>query len=240
LLDRYREIYGPESAEAAKALNNLGSTLAAGGRWAEAEATLRESLDVARPLLGPHHPSLDNTARNLAYVLEFRGRYADAEGLLRPIVAAGGEADPRGALLTEIQLAGLKLRMEGPKAAIGVLEVLAARLESVHPPPDLILLSAPQRLLAEAYLKAGRYQDSEHLFRWVLDRVGGVYASGHPLTAHAACGVASALAGQGRHDEARGLFRDCLDVYSSWGWANPATVAAYRGAAAAAGGLPDP
>ena len=90
-------------------MNNLGSSLAAAGRWSDAEAALTESLALSHRLLGPRHPDLDNTVRNLAWILEFQGRFAESRALLWQIVADREATDPRGAVLTAAQLAGLRL-----------------------------------------------------------------------------------------------------------------------------------
>ncbi|MEM1207514.1 MAG: protein kinase, partial [Acidobacteriota bacterium] len=197
LVDLSRELYGPESTRVANALNNLGTSLSAGGRWGEAEAALAESLALSRKLYGPRHPDLDNTVRNLAYLVEFQGRYADARGLLLGIAEDRADTDPRGTALTQTQLAGLLLRSGDTAAATGALEALVARLEGAEPPHDAALVSQPRRLLAEAYLVARRFDDAEILYRRLLDHLSGTYDGSHPLVAHASCGLASALAGQG-------------------------------------------
>ncbi|MCB1032853.1 MAG: tetratricopeptide repeat protein, partial [Acidobacteria bacterium] len=234
LVETSRRIYGPDSAIVANALNNLGASLAAAGRWQEAEATFGESLALARRWLPPGHSTLDNTARNLAYVVEYQGRTSEALALLEGLTA-DGPSDPASRASTEAQLAALRLHAGEVEAAVEVLERLSRRLESSETLRGVAAAAQAERLLGEAYLVDGRYREAERVFRRTLGSAVEVYGPQHPLSAYSACGLASALAGQRRTEEARALFADCLGLYSAWGWADPVTVATYRGFAAGLG-----
>ncbi|MEM8933503.1 MAG: protein kinase, partial [Acidobacteriota bacterium] len=183
LVERYRTVFGSTSAEVANALNNLGTTLAAGRHWSDAEAALGESLALARSLVGPDHPSLDNTSRNLAWVVEFQGRLDDARDLLLPLIDDRRTVSPRDATLTETQLAGLRMRTGDAAGAIDALETIIERLRASTPAPDLGLLALPQRLLGVAYLTDGRFADGERAFRQVAEQQRDAYPPSHPLSA---------------------------------------------------------
>ncbi|HEY7365637.1 MAG TPA: tetratricopeptide repeat protein [Methylomirabilota bacterium] len=102
--------------------NNLGATLQALGRFAEAERSYRSSIRLKRAALGPRHPdvgvSLNNLGclyKRLGRVAEARTAYASAIDILRaglgarhphtrnaianvrPVLTAAGSARPRAA-----------------------------------------------------------------------------------------------------------------------------------------------
>ncbi|MEM1177419.1 MAG: serine/threonine-protein kinase [Acidobacteriota bacterium] len=227
LVERSRAIYGPESAAVAKALNNLGTTLAAGRRWPEAEEALGQSLALHRQLFDLGHVETQNTFRNLAYVIEFQGRFDEARALLEELGPDGG-ATPRDAALIEIQIEGLRLRSEGARVALPRLQSLAARLEATEPPLDTIVLAIHESLLGLAYLETGQFEDAEATYRGLSTSFEGHYPPPHPLWAKAECGIAAALAGRGLNDDAHRRFEACIEPFAGWGWANPQTVELYR------------
>ena len=53
------------------------------GRYAEAEKSLREILEIKRRVLGPEHPSTLDTMNSLAVDFMDQSRYAEAEKLTR-------------------------------------------------------------------------------------------------------------------------------------------------------------
>ncbi len=57
------------------------------GKFQEAEATLRQSLEMQRKLLGREHPDVVSTLANLATSIHLQGRYAEAEALEREVLA---------------------------------------------------------------------------------------------------------------------------------------------------------
>jgi tetratricopeptide (TPR) repeat protein len=65
---------GPERPEVAVTLNDLGTALAAQGRFAEAEATLRRTLALQERLFGGRDPRVAKTLHNLAGIAYYRGR----------------------------------------------------------------------------------------------------------------------------------------------------------------------
>ena len=72
----------PAAVELGAALNNLGNLLAARGRVAEGEVSLRQAIEVWEKLLGPEHPNIAAALSNLSSLERTRHRYAEAERLL--------------------------------------------------------------------------------------------------------------------------------------------------------------
>jgi len=73
---------GPMHSEVARDLNNLGATLQAAGRLAEAEAPLRRSVAILEVCLGPGDPNVAICLSNLAALLLALGRGSEAQPLM--------------------------------------------------------------------------------------------------------------------------------------------------------------
>ncbi len=77
----------PDRPETLDSINNLAEVYNARGRYREAEALYRESLEAKRRVLGPEHLAALQTAQNLADVYAAEGRHEEAEKLSRETVA---------------------------------------------------------------------------------------------------------------------------------------------------------
>jgi tetratricopeptide (TPR) repeat protein len=123
---------GPDNPEVASVLNNLGTALAAQGRFDEAEATLQRTLTLQDRLWGDRDPRVAKTLHNLGGIAYYRGRTADAERLLQRALAIREVALPDD----DLDLAGsreamalLYLKQGRPAEAAKLLERLAATNE---------------------------------------------------------------------------------------------------------------
>jgi tetratricopeptide (TPR) repeat protein len=88
-------LLGPEHAEVASVLHNMGATLAALGRCGEAEAAYREALRVWHKLQGPSSMDGALTSIGLAGVLNRQAAFAEASELLaRAAAALDGQIEP--------------------------------------------------------------------------------------------------------------------------------------------------
>ncbi|MEL7451545.1 MAG: serine/threonine-protein kinase, partial [Pseudomonadota bacterium] len=76
-----REVFGPQSAELAVALNQLATSYLFEFNYAEAEPLLREALDIQRTVKPPVPDALANTLVSLATILRHNGEYREAETL---------------------------------------------------------------------------------------------------------------------------------------------------------------
>ena len=75
----YRKLLGPESPEAAAALQDLGLALLAEGKLAEAEEMHREALAIQRRISGDQNAEAATSLHELALIYMERGRFAEAE-----------------------------------------------------------------------------------------------------------------------------------------------------------------
>ncbi|MGE4178937.1 MAG: tetratricopeptide repeat protein [Limisphaerales bacterium] len=79
----HRKLSGPESAEAASALNDLGMALWKQRKLAEAEAAYQEGLAIRQRLFGNEHADVAATLNNLGAVYRRQKKLAESEALTR-------------------------------------------------------------------------------------------------------------------------------------------------------------
>ena len=77
----FERAFGPDHADVAMILSNLGAAYASQGRYAEVQALLERALAIQERALGPDHPYVANSLSVLANVHCEQGRYAEAQPL---------------------------------------------------------------------------------------------------------------------------------------------------------------
>lgn len=78
---------GPDHAEIAESLNNLGLVLNRQGTFGEAEKLHRQALAMRQKLLGLEHRDIAESLGNLSQALERQGRFGEAEAYCRQALA---------------------------------------------------------------------------------------------------------------------------------------------------------
>ena len=151
-------------------LQDLGNTLRARGRLAEAEALFDEALAWLDGQLGPQHPRAAGVRFDLAMLRLRQGRLEDARALLEHAIASYSQAlgaDHRRAGKAHLELAEI-LRQQGHlrdalRHARRGLEIYRKSVAAKH----LELASAHTRLGAIAY-RAGQQAEALEAFREAL------------------------------------------------------------------------
>jgi eukaryotic-like serine/threonine-protein kinase len=173
---------GPEHPEVADVLNNLGVTLAAHGRFDEAEEILKRSLALHERLWGEKDLRVAKVLHNLSGIAYYRGRTEEAERLLRRTLAIREAAltDDHPDLAGSREALALLLRKKGELAeAEQLLMRLAATTEKVYGPehPELA-----RTLLNLGLACAGRGKNAEarRLFERSLTINEKALEPGHP------------------------------------------------------------
>jgi len=133
---------GGDDPAVADVLNKLGASLAAHGRFDEAETTLRRSLALHERLWGQRDPRVAKVLHNLAGIAYYRGRTDEAERLLRRALEIREAAlpDDHPDLAGSREALALLLLDRGEAAeAAAILERQAAAAETVYGPvhPEL-------------------------------------------------------------------------------------------------------
>jgi len=133
---------GPRNPGVAEVLNDLGMTLAAKGRFDEAEPILQRSLALQESLWGSRDPRVAKSLHNLSGIAYYRGRTGDGIRLQRRALAIreGVLPDDHPDLAGSREALALFLQKEGKIAeATRLLERVAATTEKVYGPehPEL-------------------------------------------------------------------------------------------------------
>lgn len=196
-------------ADALAAAAELGVLYQRLGRAAEAEALIREVLEIRTATLGEDHPSSLTSLNQLADFLFSQGRVDEVEPLDRKTLEIRrrvlGEDHPD----TLRSLNGLAATLFGqgryaeaaPFFKEG-LEIRRRTLGDLH--PDTLMLA---NNLAATYLELGRYEEAERLQRQVVDGRTRVLGEGHDETATSIHNLGVTLAQLGRYDEAEAELR---------------------------------
>jgi tRNA A-37 threonylcarbamoyl transferase component Bud32/tetratricopeptide (TPR) repeat protein len=201
----------PESPEVADILNKLGMTLAAKGRFDEAETILERSLALHESLWGGRDPRVAKVLHNLSGIAYYRGRTEDGIRLQQRALAIREATlpDDHPDLAGSREALALFLQKEGKAAeAEKLLERLAATAEKVYGPehPELArtLLN-----LGLACASRGKNAEARRLFARALAIHEKALEPGHPQLVRARdtlakhCREAHGL----RDAESRGLCR---------------------------------
>ncbi len=177
---------GPAHPQEADVLNKLGTTLAAHGRFDEAETTLRRSLVLDERLWGDNDPRVAKVLHNLSGIAYYRGHTAESEKLLRRALAireALPDDDPELAGSREALALLLLDRGEAAEAA-EILEPLAATVEKIyggdHPELARTLLN-----LGLARSRLGQDAVARRLFERALSIAEQTLEPGQPLLVRA-------------------------------------------------------
>jgi len=181
------ERLGPAHPEVADVLGKLGMTLAAQGRFDEAETTLKRALALHEHLWGERDPRTARVLHNLSGIAYYRGRTAESERLLRRALAIREAAlpDDHPDLAGSREALALLLQQRGEATeAERLLERLAASAEKVYGPehPELA-----RTLLNLGLACAGLGKDAEarRLFERSLAIDEKALEPGHPQLARA-------------------------------------------------------
>jgi hypothetical protein len=81
-LELIRAAYGPEHLYTAKSINNVGKSLTALRRHAEADSTLGAALAMRRRLFGDEHPEVATSLHSLGELRLAQGRRDEAQRCL--------------------------------------------------------------------------------------------------------------------------------------------------------------
>ncbi|HJT96915.1 MAG TPA: serine/threonine-protein kinase [Rhodanobacteraceae bacterium] len=206
-LDAWEKIEGSEDEwHSIAARNLLGSALAMQGKYADAEAVLRKSAEIAKKHEPPASVWLNGTYGSLADVLRLAGRPGEARALVdQALNALPGKPTPtRAGLLA--RLAELQIESGDAAAAVDTATRSLAMARAVLPERNL-QLGQPLLALGNAMLAAGRADQAEPLLREALAVRSPPCPAGDPRVLEVEVPLERALLQLGRVEEARALQR---------------------------------
>lgn len=205
---------GPEHAEVAESLLDLGNSLVVQGQFAQAERLLRRSLVLRRKLLGENDPAVVDVTGRLADLKLQQGSYAEAEVLYRDALrhqdARAPYADAeRGRLLSSLALLKeFQGRNEGIQELYDeALARLRRGLGNDHTWVALVLTNKGRWLVSQ-----GRYDEAQACHAEALAIIRRRSGPDHPHTATALCRLAELANARGQFGKGESLARQALGI----------------------------
>ncbi len=208
------EAHGPEDAEVAESMDDLGALLTSRGNYDEAEPLLRGGLAQRRRLLGEGSLEVATSLSTLGKLLHHRGDLSAAEPLRRQALSIRqrhyGE-DHLDVASSMVNLAAV-LQARGRSAEAerlyrGALTIYVKLVGREHADVSDVLNN-----LASLLMRSGRTELAESMFRESLAIRRSVLGNDHPRVARSLSNLGGLLSGRGDHESAEPLLREALAI----------------------------
>ena len=201
----------------AELYQTLGGIYQRLGKFDQADALLKSSLDARRTLLGPDAAEVVKGLVAVGLLRSDQARFDEAERLVRDAQTTARTRlrpnDP--SIATATAALGQILEQRGAyDQAIKVLEE-AARLQSA-PGADQSELASTLFELANTHFYAGHYDVSESINQRVLSMHRQRYGERHPLVAEDLINLGAIQHERGIYAEAEHFYRQALDINQPW------------------------
>jgi eukaryotic-like serine/threonine-protein kinase len=227
-LEQRKQLFGPDSIEAAESMTALGQLRSDQAKYEEAEQLVRQGLAIDKRRLPATHPAVGKATAALGEILEARGSYDQAIQVLDEAVrvqsAPGGSPADLAVSLTDMAnshfYAGhLDISNSLNQRALAMDRQLYGER---HPnvAEDLLNLGAIQS-------EWGHYAEAERDDRQALDILQNFYGKDNPEAASVMTLVSRALISQGKISDAADMLRDALGVLErAYGKVHPRVASA--------------
>jgi serine/threonine-protein kinase len=208
------EAHGPEHAEVAESMDDLGALLTSRGDYDEAEPLLRGGLAQRRRLLGEGSLKVAESLTNLGKLLHIRGDLSAAEPLRRQALSIRQEHYGEGHIdvaSSMINLAAV-LQARGRSAEAerlyrGATTIYVKLVGREHSDVSDVLNN-----LASLLMRSGRKELAEPMFRESLAIRRSVLGNDHPRVARSLSNLGGLLSGKGDRKAAEPLLREALAI----------------------------
>jgi serine/threonine protein kinase/tetratricopeptide (TPR) repeat protein len=201
----------------AELFQTLGGIYQRLGKFDQADALLKSSLDARRARLGPDAADVVKGLVALGRLRSDQAQFDEAERLVRAAQATARTKLPARdpALATATAALGAILEQRGAYSeAIKALEE-AARLQS-PPGADQAELASTLFELASTHFYAGHYDVAESITQRVLTMHRQRFGERHPLIAEDLINLGAIQHERGRYAEAERFYREALDINQPW------------------------
>jgi serine/threonine protein kinase/Tfp pilus assembly protein PilF len=215
-LEARRRVLGEEHPDTRDIMNGLEHVYQAQGNMAELEPLLVRAREIDRRIHGESHPDTLTTSNNLAVLYWRNGRLDLSVPLFEEVLKRSRDnlgPDHPDTLQAMTNL-GINYRDAGRlPEAIAMLtrarELDRKRHGPQADPHDGLHIT---RELVDAYDRAGRFTDSEPLYRETLEAERRRHGEASSQAAHAMAGLGHDLLEQQKYAEAEPLVRECLRI----------------------------
>jgi serine/threonine protein kinase len=223
----YRKLLGPESPEAASALQDLGLALLAEGKLTEAEETDREALAIQQRLFGNENAQVATSLHELALIYMERGRFAVAEKMARESLEIRGKLFGDQSLEVADSLRDLAILLgdegrwiESEQKAREVLAIRRERLGREHP-----WVASALDDVAWAAGASGKLAEAAALEREALQIRSKILPAEHPDIAQSLYLLGDRMRQRGNPDDAFSVLSAAYSIQrKSLGEDNPASL----------------
>lgn len=210
-----RKLFGPQSAESAQSLDDLGLTL-----WRtdkpEAEADILEALGIRRKLFGNEHPDVATSLNHLADVYRHGGKPKQAEPLAQEALVVRQKCFGNESLEAAESLRILSILWgdlgRWPESEATARLVLAIRRK--HFGPEHHVVAASLADVAWAASHQDKWGEVEALQRETLTMQRKLLGDGHRATIESLRNFCNTLERLGKHAEAEALRRESLNWWA--------------------------
>ena len=177
-----RKVSGPESAETATSLNNLGLAYMHENELPEAEQAHREAYNIRQKIFGPENAETATSLNDLSSVYREEGKLTEAESMAREALAVRQKLSPGDSLEVADSLRNLCIILgdegkweEAESTARQVLEIRRKLLGPVDPS-----VAAAMDDLAWACGSRGKLEEAEKLEQGALSMRLKLLPGNHP------------------------------------------------------------
>ncbi len=211
-LSARREVYGPQSLEAAAGAADLSSLLYDQGEYKRAEQLARDALAVRRERLGMNDTLVSASLTNLAAIADGLGRLDEADSLYRAGLAIDRRIGAEEAVASDLSSLSVALWREGKyDEALPVADSALALRRRLHG-NEHTSVAIDLFNLATIVMATGDYQRAEALFRECLTMRRKLLGDDHPYVALTLSNLGEVLQRQGRLAEAEAVDREALKI----------------------------
>ncbi len=206
--------FGPDSLEAADALNDLAIVFKYAGRFDDAEPLYRRALDINVRAVGEIHYNVASIYHNLGGLEHARGNHAQAEPHARRSVEIRRQAvgpDHPSTAADEAALASILYELRKDEEAERLLRSAISTYETVYG-GEHYELSVHLNNLAAILQRRKAYTEAEALYRRALAMKEKLIGPEHPVLANTLNNLAVICRRDERYDEAERLYERALEL----------------------------
>ena len=210
----FKESFGEACDLPTGLLHNLAESSRIIGKYLEAEAMDRQSLQLKERVLGKDHLSTLGSMNNLATTLSLQGKYIEAEAIERQSLQIREmvfSKDHPNILASKNNLAE-SIRLQGKYAEAEAMHQQILQLkEVVHGKGHSETLISMDNL-AESIRQQGKCAEAEAMHRQILKIRKMVLGNDHPSTLESQNNLAESVRQQGKCTEAEAMHRQILQL----------------------------
>ena len=209
-----RRLFGPDSRDTLRSIDQMARDLERQGHYPEAEALARQAIATRQRVLGPEARETLASIQELSAISLSEGKYGETEKLDRKMIEVSrralGPEDP-GTLKFMANLA-LAVFDQGREAEAEKLyrELLDVQLRVYVPQHPEVLVT--ETTLAHTISEEGRYAEADKMLRDTLDTKTKVLGPEHSETLWSMADLGMNLRLSGRLAEAEAIDRQTLEI----------------------------